>query len=217
MQTLWLAAALVCGLPSVAQKADRFRLEAGYGAQANFFVSTYNDVYSPGNSSTYFRKKDPIGTMAATEAHFRLGRRSFLSAGFARSVNSARVDFSGTVGTAQVDITGFHLRHLTHFFTLGYARAVERNRSEWQGAAGLVYLTTQQQEFELDRATRDVMLNERNFSRNRLAEGGVYGGVQYLRRIDSRFRAGVKLRVYYLVSVASFETLALTPTLTFSF
>ena len=48
-------------------------------------------------------------------------------------------------------------------------------------------------------------------------EGGTFLGFGFSRKIDTKFELGIKSRVYYLISVSSFELVTLTPTLSYTF
>jgi len=45
----------------------------------------------------------------------------------------------------------------------------------------------------------------------------VFGGIQFSKKIDTNFEAGIKLRGYFLVTAGTFEAITLTPTLAYIF
>ena len=62
-----------------------------------------------------------------------------------------------------------------------------------------------------------MYIDERNSKNSGLAEGGVFVGIGYSKKIDTKFELGLKSRVYYLVSVQTLEAITLTPTLSYRF
>lgn len=72
-----------------------------------------------------------------------------------------------------------------------------------------------QQEIEVDPYSAN--LEERDFEHNRLEEAGIFAGLQYAWKIDTKFDLGIKSTLYYTVSVNMLESITLTPTLTYHF
>lgn len=62
-----------------------------------------------------------------------------------------------------------------------------------------------------------VFLQERNYKNSKLEEGGAFIGLQYSKKIDTKFDLGMKAKFYYLISTGSPEAITLTPTLTYHF
>ncbi|GAB4395667.1 MAG: hypothetical protein OHK0053_05460 [Microscillaceae bacterium] len=78
---------------------------------------------------------------------------------------------------------------------------------------GLVYMRFNQQ--EVDVSVFGLSFEERNFKTNRLEEGGVFVGLHYSKKIDTKFDIGIRSRLYYFISTNTFDTVILTPTLTY--
>lgn len=62
-----------------------------------------------------------------------------------------------------------------------------------------------------------IDIDERNLKNANAVEGGAFLGLEYLKKIDTKFNIGLKTRVYYLISTNNLEAITLTPTLTYNF
>lgn len=137
--------------------------------------------------------------------------------GYDRSINKGQKSFLGVVNGVNVAINDFAIRHIDNFFQLVYSHSLVRTVPKLRLQVGTVLLTSSQQEIALESFSNLIELDERNYKNSRLMEGGILMGVQYAKRIDTKFDLGIKSRVYYLISTSSFEAVTLTPTLTYHF
>jgi hypothetical protein len=80
-----------------------------------------------------------------------------------------------------------------------------------------VYATMHQQEISIENFANQIIVDERNFKNSKLEEGGIFGGVHFQKKIDTRFELGFRVRAYYFISVQTFEAVTFTPTLTYLF
>jgi len=78
-----------------AQTKSRFSLEANYGLNANFFVRSYDENYSPAPVKTYLYKKNLLGTIAGLEFKYRSGKNSNIFLAYNRSTNKKARNFKG--------------------------------------------------------------------------------------------------------------------------
>ena len=75
----------------------------------------------------------------------------------------------------------------------------------------------QQQEIGIENFANQILIKERKYKNSKLEEGGVFAGIHFQKKVDTKFELGLKLRAYYLISISTFEALTLTPTLTYNF
>lgn len=198
------------------QANTKWSIEAQYGLNGNFFVRTYDEQGGPANK-TFFYSKNFIGPIAGAELKFGLSKSSTLSFGYSRSVNKGEKNFFGQINGVDVAIEDFNIRHINDFFQLGYSRPFRKSIPAFSYHIGVVYLRAHQQEIMIENYDNLISIAERNFQNSKLAEAGFYGGFQFVKKIDSRFSAGIKTSVYYLASIGVFEAVTLTPTLSYSF
>lgn len=213
------ASLIICFLLSalfVTAQHSRFSIEGNYGVQRNFFVTSYDE--SPNSFfQTSFYKKAPIGTIGGIELKYRVGKRGALTLGYAGSVNSRTVSYSNTINGVAVGIADFKITHKNRFFQLGYEYALQKKNPSVFVEAGLFYVRPFQQEIDISQSRRVILFEERNFNNSRLEEGGIFIGFTYTKKIDTKFRLGIKSRLYYLASTNSLEAVTLTPVLSYSF
>lgn len=194
---------------------SRFSIEGNYGFQKNYFVTSYNE--SPNSIfGTSFYKKAPIGTIGGIELKYRVGKRGSLGIGYSRSVNSRTVSYRTTINSVSLSIADFKITHKIQFFQFGYEYAFQKKNPSVFIEAGLFYTRPNQQEIDISRGG-SISFEERNFDNSRLEEGGIFIGLSYMKKIDTKFRLGIKSRLYYLASTNSVEALTLTPVLFYSF
>lgn len=197
-----------------AQTKNHISLEINYGLNGNFFVRSYDEVSGP--SAKRFYNKNFIGSIGGIEVKYEIGKTSCLGLAYSRSRNSKEISFSGNV--FPLGIRDFHISHINNFYQLYYQRQFSRKKQDFSYHAGLVYLRSSQQEVEIgDFVNGGAGFEERDYKNSRLEEGGVFIGFQYSKKIDTKFELGIKSRIYYLISVNSFEAITLTPTLTYHF
>lgn len=199
-----------------AQKSDKFSLELNYGLNGNFFVRSYDELGGPPNK-TYLYKKKFLGTVGGIELKYHLDNISSLIAGYSRSSNKGEKNYSGNINGIDVFVSDFNLRHNNDFYQVGYERRFKKSNPVLKYHIGVVIATMHQQEISIENFDNQVLIDERNFKNSKLQEAGVFGGVHFQKKIDTKLELGLRIRAYYLVSVQTFEALTLTPTLTYTF
>lgn len=213
------ASLIICFLLSalfVTAQQSRFSIEGNYGLQNNFFVTSYDE--SP--NSIYqnrFLKKTALGTIGGLELKYQLGKRGSLAFGYAGSQNSRTVSYSTTINNVFLGFYDFKISHKNRFFQFGYEYALQKKEPKAFIEAGVFYLRSNQQEIDISQSRREILIEERNFKNSRLEEGGVFVGFTYMKKMDTKFRLGIRTRLYYLASTNSLEALTLTPVLSYSF
>jgi hypothetical protein len=199
---------------SFSQERGSFSLEANYGLQTNFFVNSYNED-NPFAAS--FLNKNMLGTIGGLNVRYHFNRKSAIFLAFDKSENTKEVNFNEIITGVEYFINDFHLRHINHFFQLGYEHSVQAKKSKWNFSGGLVYLRPFQQEIDITALPPGIVIEERNFKSYGLEEGGVFIGIQHSWPIDNHFELGIRTKVFYLISVNTLEAITLTPTLTYTF
>lgn len=199
-----------------AQQQSAFSLEVNYGLNGNFFVRSYDETGGPQNK-TYLYKKNFLGTIGGIELKYHFKNHSALVAGFARSTNKGEKNYAGLVGGTTLLINDFNIRHTNSFYQLAYERRFKKNKPEFSWQLGAVLASMNQQEISIENFSNQVIIEERNFKNSKLQELGVFAGIQFQQKIDTKIDLGLRIRGYYLVSVQTFEAITLTPTLTYKF
>lgn len=207
---------LIMGTGFLYAQQKRISIEANYGFQRNFFVDDYDE--SPNSfSDINFYNKSVIGAIGGVEVKYKIGKRSRLGLGYAASVNSRVISYSGQFGGTSIGIFDFTITHKNRFYQFNYERNLGSKTSDFSAEAGLFYLRSFQQEVDLSTFRRTILLEERSFKNSKLEEGGAFVGFSYMAKIDTRFRLGIRSRFYYLLSTSSPEALTVTPTLSYNF
>lgn len=198
------------------QQQSAFSLEVNYGLNGNFFVRSYDETGGPQNK-TYLYKKNFLGTIGGIELKYHFKNHSALVAGFARSTNKGEKNYAGQIGGTTILINDFNIRHTNSFYQLAYERRFKKNKPEFSWQLGAVLASMNQQEISIENFSNQVTIDERSFKNSKLQELGVFAGIQFQQKIDTKIDLGLRIRGYYLVSVQTFEAITLTPTLTFKF
>ena len=169
--------------------------------------------------SQYFLKKNFLGTAMGAELKFKLNTSSSLLFGYTRTFNKDEKDFTGSLNGVDIYIQDFNLRHINDFYLLAYERRFKKSNPSFTYHLGLLYATMHQQEIELENFYNGpvVIIQERNLKSFGLNEAGFFGGVEYSKKIDTKFEAGIRIRGYYLATANTFEAITLTPTLRYFF
>lgn len=199
-----------------AQQQSAFSLDVNYGLNGNFFVRSYDETGGPQNK-TYLYKKNFLGTIGGIELKYHFKNHSALVAGFARSTNKGEKNYAGQIGGTTILINDFNIRHTNSFYQLAYERRFKKNKPEFSWQLGALLATMHQQEISIENFSNQVTIDERNFKNSKLQELGVFAGIQFQQKIDTKIDLGLRIRGYYLVSVQTFEAITLTPTLTYKF
>lgn len=199
-----------------AQKQSAFSIEVNYGLNGNFFVRSYDETGGPQNK-TYLYKKNFLGTIGGIELKYHFKNNSALVAGFARSTNKGEKNYAGQIGGTTILINDFNIRHTNSFYQLAYERRFKKNKPEFSWQLGAVIATMDQQEISIENFSNQIIIEERNFKNSKLQELGVFAGIQFKKKIDTKIDLGLRIRGYYLASVQTFEAITLTPTLTYKF
>ncbi len=193
-----------------AQKQKRVSVEINYGLNGNFFVRSYDEKIP--QPAKLFYKKNFIGSIGGLEVKYNLTANSTINLGYAKSLNKREINYNNGINAT---IQYFNITHTNNFYQLSYEQSFSKKLRNIKIDGGLFYLRMNQQ--EIDASPSGVFLEERNFKHNKLEEGGVFLGLHYSKKIDTKFDLGIKSRVYYLISTSSFEAITLTPTLTYHF
>lgn len=197
-----------------AQKKNKFSFEINYGLNGNFFVRSYEEQ-APPFPVTEISKKNFIGTVGGIELKYKVTKRASWGFGFAKSSNQKAINYSSNVNGVVLSIKDFDIKHVNHFYQLFYEREIIKKIPALKSQIGLFYLRPQQQEVSISR--NGFLFEQRNFKNSYLEEGGIFVGLHYSKKIDTKFELGVKSRVYYLISTNSIEAVTFTPTLTYLF
>lgn len=197
-----------------AQTKNMFSIEGEYGINGNFFVRSYNEQNTPVGRSFY--NKNFIGTIGGLNFKYRLTPKSSIGVAYARSVHSKEISYNVTLpSNFEASIRYFDIRHINHFWQIFYERRFQKNKNTFSAEGGVFYLRSKQQ--ELDVSNYGIIIEERDFAHYKLEEAGVLGGLQFSRKIDTKFNFGIKTKVYFLVSTGSMEAISITPTLSYNF
>ncbi|HPH36140.1 MAG: hypothetical protein KGZ59_00940 [Chitinophagaceae bacterium] len=197
-----------------AQKKNKFSFEINYGLNGNFFVRSYEEQ-APPFPVTEISKKNFIGTVGGIELKYKVTKRASWGFGFAKSSNQKAINYTSNVNGVVLSIKDFDIKHVNHFYQLFYEREIIKKIPALKSQIGLFYLRPQQQEVSISR--NGFLFEQRNFKNSYLEEGGIFVGLHYSKKIDTKFELGVKSRVYYLISTNSIEAVTFTPTLTYLF
>ena len=197
-----------------AQKKNKFSFEINYGLNGNFFVRSYEEQ-APPFPVTEISKKNFIGTVGGIELKYKVTKRASWGFGFAKSSNQKAINYTSNVNGVVLSIKDFDIKHVNHFYQLFYEREIIKKIPALKSQIGLFYLRPQQQEVSISR--NGFLFEQRNFKNSYLEEGGIFLGLHYSKKIDTKFELGVKSRVYYLISTNSIEAVTFTPTLTYLF
>jgi hypothetical protein len=206
---------LLISFSNVKAQDSRFTLEVNYGLNGNFFVTSYDEISGP-QPHTYFYNKNFLGTIGGGELAYRISKKSSIIAGYSRSVNAGKKNFSGLVGNAEVYINDFKIRHYNNFYYAGYKYLLNKKKIEFSIDIGPVLVYSSSQDIIIEGADF-IGITESNFKNSNSVEGGLFAGIHLSKSIDKHFELGLKVRGYHLISVASFEALTLTPTLSYKF
>ncbi len=199
-----------------AQNSNKVSVQASYGLNGNFFVRSYDETGGPDNK-VYLYKKKFIGTIAGVELSYHLNNYSSILAGYSRSTNKGKKNYNGSINGVNIFVNDFNIIHNNDFYQLGYERKLKKLIPNFKYHVGVVLAVMEQQEISIENFSNQIVIDERNFKNSRLQEGGIFGGIEWAKKIDTKFEAGIKIRAYYLLSVQSFEAITLTPVLTYTF
>lgn len=204
-----------------------FDIELSYGPQYNFFVDYGRDfkiedgIILPFTSFTgefNFYQKRALGTYFNASFSLRLGGRNYLEIGHSRTLN--RGTFNGGIlfsNETEVSLDDFQLSHRTHFYSLAYKRAFDKN-SRYIVSIGISHATFQQSEIIISPAANFVAIDERNNENYNLSEGFVNLGFQYNIYREGNFDIGIKTKTYFVASAGfELEVWSLAPTLKYHF
>lgn len=198
-----------------AQDVGSFMLEANYGMQVNYFVRSYNET-GPIYHKAFFNK-NALGTMGGADLTWKIAKNSSLGIGFAQTVNSRKINNIEVLNGFGVSIVDFTIRHTNNMYVLFYDHKFERKKINWNLEGGVCYVRSRMQEIEFPITRNSVLFEERNVENSGMEEAGVFAGLKASWKIDSKFRLGIRSRIFYLASVNTLECISLTPTLSYNF
>ena len=199
-----------------AQEKGKLAIEANFGANANFFFKGYDE--SPNSFSTAnFLKKNVLGSIGGADITLGLSKKSRLGFGYARSRNIKEINYSGQF--IDLSIRQYNISHVNNIYQLFYGLSLSKKPETLSGEIGFFYLRPNQQEIEISDQPigSGVLFEERSFKHYKIEEGGAFIGLQYQKKIDTKFYLGIKSRLYYTISTGQMELLSLTPTLSYHF
>lgn len=207
---------LVFSFQSFSQTPKKNSLEINGGLNGNFFVRSYDEVQGPADK-TYFYKKNFLGTAIGAEFKYKLNPSSALSIGYTRTFNKGKKNYAENLNGVTIFIQDFNIRHINDLYLLAYERRFKKNNPAFTFHIGLLYATMHQQEIQIENFSNAIILDERNLKNSGLNEAGFFGGMEYSKKIDNKFEAGVRIRGYYLITANTFEAITFTPTLRYLF
>jgi hypothetical protein len=201
---------------SSAQTQKKVSLEIHAGLNGNFFVRSYDEAQGPVDK-TYFYKKNFLGTAIGAELRYKLNNSSSLVLGYTRTFNKDKKNYSENLNGVNIFIQGFNIRHINDFYLLAYERRFKKSIPYFTYHIGLLYATMHQQEIQIENFSNAIIVDERNLKNSGLNEAGFFGGVEYSKKIDTKFEVGIRIRGYYLATANTFEAITFTPTLRYFF
>lgn len=190
-------------------------MQVNYGLNGNFFVRSYDEISGPANKK-YFYKKNFLGTIGGVELTYKISKKSSLFVGYNKSINNGKKNYGGTMNGVDIFIHDFKLRHTNNFFQLGLAKQLGQ-KENFKVSAGTVLVYDAQQTINIENWENYILINESTYKNANSVEGGVFLGIEYLKKIDSKFDLGVACKGYYLISVNTIEAITFSPTLTYHF
>lgn len=191
----------------------RFSISINAGANGNFVSNTFNEQSGPGGHQ-YFYNKRFIGSAVGLSSSLRISNKLSVLLDYSRLCNTGRKSYAGSLNGVDISIRDFRLRDMEHIYAVGVAWSPLRNFAMESGIC-LDYMSDQQ--ILLEAADNAVTVDERNFKNSRLTEAGMFLGIHLTKQVDTKFKIGLKVRGYYLVSSANFEAITITPTLVYTF
>jgi hypothetical protein len=215
-QYIMSIALLINSLCCFSQPKKNFSVQLNYGLNGNFFVRSYDEVYGP-PLHVYFFKKNFLGTISGIDLAYSIKTRSYLLAGYSRSINLGKKNYLGTINGVDIYIRDFQLKHVNNIYQLGYGRNIKVKNSILKLEAGPVLIYDAKQTLEIESYFNLVRIDESNFKNDNSVEGGVFFGVGWIKKIDTKFDLGIKSRIYYLISTSSLEAVTFTPVLVYNF
>ncbi len=198
------------------QKKNKLSIECNYGLNGNFFVRSYDESNGPSNKTNFYNK-DFLGTIGGVELKYHLNNSSSLLFSYSRSSNKGEKNYEGNINGVDIYIQYFNIRHTNDFYQVAYERKFKKSNPSLKYHIGFVIANSHQQEISIENFSNQVIIQERDYKHFKLQEGGVFGGLHFTKKIDTKIEAGLKIRVYYLISVSTLEAITLTPTLTYNF
>jgi hypothetical protein len=198
----------------LAQKKSKFSFEVNYGLNGNFFVRSYQEQ-APPFPVTEISNKNFIGTIGGIELKYDVTNRASWGFGYAKSSNQKTINYTSIVNGIELSIKDFDIKHVNHFYQIFYERDIIKKIPALRSQIGLFYLRPEQQEISISR--NGILFEQRNFNNSYLEEGGIFVGLHYSKKIDTKFELGIRSRIYYLISTNSLEAVTFTPTLTYLF
>lgn len=198
------------------QAGNKFSVQINYGLNGNFFVRSYDELGGPTNKK-YFYKKNFIGTIGGAELNYRLSKKSSLLMGYSRGINRGKKNYVGRINGTDIIINDFNLRHINNIYQLGYGIYTGKKNKDLKIDVGVMLIYDLRQTIAIENWDNYIDIDERNLKNANAVEGGAFLGLEYSKKIDSKFNIGLKTRVYYLISTNNLEAISLTPTLTYYF
>lgn len=189
-------------------------LSIGYGPAYSFFVKYEQPPEDVPPGFLDFYDKNRIGSFLTFGVHWLFNSKNNLELHYSKQVHVGKKNFDGMILNIPVNIKDFKLRHTNHFFEFNYSRSIF-SKDSWILIGGYL-LYPEQQEIAIF-PNGFVEIEERNHKNSNLQEGGLMAGMRYNKAISGNFQLGIELKAYFTASAGYFETISLTPTLSYSF
>ena len=199
-----------------AQLYKKISAEINYGIGLNYFVIDYNEG-GVNSSEINLLKKNKLGSITGFDIKYHLNKKNKIIAGFSKSINKGVKSLYKRINNVDIIIKDFKISHTNNYFQLGLEKRISSNKNIFDGQVGLFIINSEQQEISLDGFSDIVIFKERNFKNSNLQEGGIFGGIKFERKIDSKFYIGFKSNIYFLLSTGTLEAISFTPTLSYHF
>lgn len=207
---------LILILPEIAfsQSKEKLFLGIGYGAAYSFFVHYEQppDQVPPGFLAFY--NKNRIGSISSLNLGYCISPKNCLAITYSRQMHVGRKNFAANVAGARLFMIDFKLRHTNNFFELSYSRSLSKKGDFW-ASVGVYVLNPEQQEIDL--FGNKITIEERNDKNSNLQEGGFVGGIKWRGKLSEHFFGGFEAKVYFTASIGTFETISITPILSYCF
>ncbi len=208
---IFLLATVYCGV----SQDRRFSVEANFGLSANHFVTSYTE-YPPPRLTIY--KKRLLGTAGQLQLNYYLKNGTSISGGYCRTNNEEERNYDKAFDYVRLKIENFALHHNENIFFVKHQRRLGKLLNYH---LGLYYVRFEQQEIAINEPINNgvavIVIDERDTPNNRLNDIGFLGGLDYEKHIDSRFKAGLHLTGYWILSGSYYEATNLTGSIAYQF
>lgn len=194
----------------------KISLEINYGIAGNHFVTSYEENNLP-EGFIYLANKNFLGAVGQVQLNYYFQNETSLSIGYSRDTHQKERSYQTLVNSVPVIIDNWSIVHHNNIFQAKHKRHINK---EFKYHFGIFYLRPEQQEIEINEPPYPIIgvfLDERDNPNNNLNEAGILGGLNYEKKIDTKFIGGINITGYYLASTSTYETTYLTGSLAYQF